>query len=129
MEEILLKKGHFKVEGMDTQFVEFQHEGNNILFTRFERIRLAGTVVQEEAKYLYFIYIFRKEHKISKKKKADMDMGPYNIICFNKVYHTFKEMTQNLDAILNEYILDEDEVFRCQELVQKLDPENYRNKE
>ncbi|BCB40551.1 hypothetical protein BCJMU51_5469 [Bacillus cereus] len=117
-----MKKEHFKVEGMDTQFVEFRHKENDLLFTRFERIRLALEEGQEEAKYLYFIYIFRKEHRVSEKNK--MDKGPFNIICFNRVYHTYKDMTQNLDAILSEYILDEDEIFRCLDLVQSLDPNN-----
>ena len=124
MEEILLKKEHFMVKGMDTEFVEFRHREHNILFTRFERISLTDTNVREEAKYLYLIYIFRKQHKLAKKRNSDTDMGTFNIICFNKVYHTFDEMVHNLYSILSEYILNQDEVFRCLNEVQKLDPKN-----
>ncbi|TFB21459.1 hypothetical protein E3U55_09110 [Filobacillus milosensis] len=124
-----MKKEHFKVKGMDTEFVEFRHKEHNILFTRFERIRLAEETVREEARYLYFIYLFRKEHKVTKTKKTNMEMGPYNIICFNKVYHTFEEMVHNLYSILSEYILDQNEVFKCLNMVQKLDPKNYHDKE
>ncbi|MFK3936768.1 hypothetical protein ACI2JA_04555 [Alkalihalobacillus sp. NPDC078783] len=83
-----MKKEHFKVEGMDTEFVEFRHKEHNILFTRFERIRFKGEKVREEAKYLYLIYIFRKKHKVVK-NNDEKAMGPFNIICFNQVYHTF----------------------------------------
>lgn len=124
MEEITHEKEHFKVEGMDTEFVEFRHREHNILFTRFERISLTDTNVREEAKYLYLIYIFRKQHKLAKKRNSDTDRGTFNIICFNKGYHTFDEMVHNLYSILSEYILNQDEVFRCLNEVQKLDPKN-----
>jgi hypothetical protein len=48
--------------------------------------------------------------------------GDYNIICFNKVYHTFSDMVKNLDAILSEYLLNEEDIFECLKLVEELNP-------
>lgn len=50
-----MKMEHFKVKGMDTEFVEFRHQEHDILFSRFERISLTDTNVREKAKYLYLI--------------------------------------------------------------------------
>ncbi|WP_156289886.1 hypothetical protein [Oceanobacillus salinisoli] len=119
-----MKKEHFMVKGMDTEFVEFRHLEHDILFTRFERLSLTGANVREEAKYLYLIYIFRKQHKLAKNRDSDGEIDTFNIICFNKSYHTFDEMVHNLYSILTEYILNQDEVFRCLNEVQKLNPKN-----
>lgn len=121
-----MKKEHFKVEGMDTEFVEFRHQQHDVLFSRFERIGLTDINAQEEAKYLYLIYIFRRQQKrqrrFAKKRNSNMEMDTFNIICFNKAYHSFDEMVHNLYSILSEYILIQDEVIRCLNMVQKLDP-------
>ncbi|MEK5104949.1 hypothetical protein MKX83_23690 [Cytobacillus sp. FSL M8-0252] len=117
-----MKKEQFKVEGMDTEFVEFRHKEHNILFTRFERIRFKGEEVREESKYLYLIYIFRKKHRVVNNHNDKKEMGSFNIICFNQVYHTFDEMVHNLIPILSEYILDQDEIFKCLYKVHNLDP-------
>jgi hypothetical protein len=118
MEEIPLKEQHFVFKGTESKFIEFRNKENNFLFTRFERIPLEAR--QEEEKYLYFVYIFRKKYKINSKtmKKS----GDYNIICFNKVYHTFSDMVKNLDAILSEYLLNEEDIFECLKLVEELNP-------
>lgn len=57
------------VNGMDIEFLEFRHQEHDILFTRFERISLTDAKVQEEAKYLYLIFIFHKQHKKELKEK------------------------------------------------------------
>ena len=123
MEEILLKKDYLKVKGMDAQFVEFRHMEHIILFARSERMTFSNTVQQEETKYLYLVYIFKLVDQ-SKGKN-----GENTIICFNRIFHTFKEMTENLQSLLSEYILDQDRVLKCLNLAQKLDPDYFQTKE
>ncbi|KUP08450.1 hypothetical protein Q75_02840 [Bacillus coahuilensis p1.1.43] len=112
---------HFKIKGMEQQFVEFRYMEYNILLTRFEKIRVESS--SEEARFLYFIYIFRKENKVVGKNQ---DKQTFNIICFNRVYHTYNEFMQNIDAILSEYILDEEELWKCLKLAKKLNPDYIR---
>lgn len=122
-----MKKEQFKINSLKTRLVEFSHHEKNLLLARFERIQLAEAEVLEEAKYLYFIYVFRRQHMDTKNNMVDI--GPYNIICFNKIYHTFKEMMEQLNVILAKYILSDEGKLKCLELVHKLNPNCYEDKE
>ncbi len=119
-----MKREHLEVKGRDTEFVEFNHQQYNILFTRFDHVSLTDTDRRKETRYLYLIYIFRKHHHLAREQNSNMEMDTFNIICFNKGYFTFEEMVLNLYSILAEYILNQDEVFRCLKKVQKLNPQN-----
>ncbi|AIF45669.1 hypothetical protein [Virgibacillus sp. SK37] len=110
----------FGVKGMDQQFVEFYSKDHNFILTRFERIRLKEG---EEPSYLYFIYIFTKKRVM--KDTEDHYQVRYNLICFNKVYHSYEDFANNIDMIMGEYLVDKKELQKCLNLSRKLDPNYY----
>lgn len=107
---------HFdKIEGMEQQFVNYFHEDYVFILTRFEKIR---TQEGKEPSYLFFIYIIRKERIVDKKECKD-------IICFNKVYHSYEEFMDNLLMITGEYIFEQSKYNKCITLAEKLNPDYF----
>ena len=56
------------------------------------------------------------------KVNEDSITDVFNTEIRDGVFETFENLKQNIDAILSEYILDEDAIFECLKVVEKLNP-------
>jgi hypothetical protein len=115
------------IDGMDSIYVEYRHEDYHILFIRFERIECRDNPkTSENTRFLYFIYIFRKNDFVDKKSDKRED---FNILCFNRVFHTYDELRTNANWIVGEYVLSKQKKFKILQMIQKLDPKYYTGRE
>jgi len=90
---------------MENEIVEFHHEDYQFMITRFKRINWKQ--YKGFAQYQYFLFV--------------LDKRLANIIK-DKVFATFEDLTQNIEAVLSEYILDDAAILECLKLVEKLNP-------
>jgi|SRR5699024_3830443 len=118
MEEIRLQQTNNSRKAMENEIVEFHHEDFQFIITRFKRInwkQYKGFV-----QYQYFLFVFDK--RLAKVIKEDSITDVFNTEIRDNVFETFEHLKQNLDAILSEYILDDDAIFECLTVVEKLNP-------
>ncbi|MBT2217845.1 hypothetical protein KK120_18720 [Virgibacillus dakarensis] len=109
-------KYFLRMKGMESRYVEFRVDEYVFLLTRFEKV--GHRAETEEGKFLYFIYVFHRKEFVDKN-------SPHNFMNFNKVYHTFESMYDELHFISEEYIIDFRKALKLLKLSQKLDP-NYQ---
>lgn len=119
--------GHLThIDGMDSIYVEYRHEDYHILFTRFERIECRDNPdVSDNARFLYYIYIFRKNDLRDKKSDKKED---FNNLCFKRMFHTYGELRTNANWIVGEYVISKQKKFKVLQMLQKLDPKNYKDR-
>lgn len=118
MEEIHLQQTNNSRKTMENEIVEFHHEDYQFIITRFKRINWKQ--YKGFAQYQYFLFVFDK--RLAKVIKEDSITDVFNTEIRDNVFETFEHLTQNLDAILSEYILDDDAIFECLKVVEKLNP-------
>ncbi|MFT4413445.1 hypothetical protein [Bacillus sp. UMB0728] len=103
---------------MENEIVEFHHEDYQFIITRFRKINWKQ--YKGFAQYQYFLFVFDK--RLAKVNKEDSLTEVFNTEIRDNVFETFENLTQNIDAILSEYILDEDAILECLNVVEKLNP-------
>ncbi|RSK36623.1 hypothetical protein [Bhargavaea beijingensis] len=101
---------------MENEIVD--HEDYQFIITRFKRINWKQ--YKGFAQYQYFLFVFDK--RLAKVIKDDSITDVFNTEIRDNVFETFEHLKQNLDAILSEYILDDDAIFECLKVVEKLNP-------
>ncbi|QJX64610.1 hypothetical protein HLK66_25120 [Niallia circulans] len=105
-------------KAMENEIVEFHHEDFQFIITRFKRINWKQ--YKGFAQYQYFLFVFDK--RLAKVIKEDSITDVFNTEIRDNVFETLEHLKQNLDAILSEYILDDDAIFECFKVVEKLNP-------
>lgn len=118
MEEIHLQRTNHSRKTMENEIVEFHHEDYQFIFTRFKKINWKQ--YKGFAQYQYFLFVFDK--RLAKVNKEDSLTEVFNTEIRDNVFETFENLKQNIDAILSEYILDDDAIFECLKVVEKLNP-------
>lgn len=118
MEEIHLQQTNNSRKTMENEIVEFHHEDYQFIITRFKRINWKQ--YKGFAQYQYFLFVFDK--RLAKVINGDSITEVFNTEIRDNVFETFESLKQNLDAILSEYILDDDAIFECLRRVEKLNP-------
>lgn len=103
---------------MENEIVEFNHEDYQFIITRFKRINWKQ--YKGFAQYQYFLFVFDK--RLAKVINEDSITDIFNTEIRDGVFETFENLKQNIDAILSEYILDDDAIFECLKVVEKLNP-------
>lgn len=118
MEEIHLQQTNNSRKTMENEIVEFHHEDYQFIITRFKRINWKQ--YKGFAQYQYFLFVFDK--RLAKVINEDSITDIFNTEIRDGVFETFENLKQNIDAILSEYILDDDAIFECLKVVEKLNP-------
>ncbi|MFY3791446.1 hypothetical protein ACOQFO_07090 [Ureibacillus sp. MALMAid1270] len=103
---------------MENEIVEFHHEDYQFIITRFKKINWKQ--YKGFAQYQYFLFVFDK--RLAKVNKEESLTEVFNTEIRDNVFETFENLKQNIDAILSEYILDDDAIFECLKVVEKLNP-------
>lgn len=103
---------------MENEIVEFHHEDYQFIITRFKRINWKQ--YKGLAQYQYFLFVFDK--RLAKVINEDSITEVFNTEIRDGVFETFGNLKQNIDAILSEYILDDDAILECLKVVEKLNP-------
>lgn len=118
MEEIHLQQTNNSRKAMENEIVEFHHEDYQFIITRFKRINWKQ--YKGFAQYQYFLFLFDK--RLGEVINEDSITEVFNTEIRDGVFETFENLKQNIDAILSEYILDDDAIFECLKVVEKLNP-------
>lgn len=118
MEGIHLQQTNNSRKAMENEIVEFHHEYYQFIITRFKRINWKQ--YKGFAQYQYFLFVFDK--RLAKVINEDSITDVFNTEIRDGVFETFENLKQNIDAILSEYILDDDAIFECLKVVEKLNP-------
>lgn len=118
MEEIHLQQINNSRKTMENEIVEFNHEDYQFIITRFKRINWKQ--YKGFSQYQYFLFVFDK--RLAKVNNGDSITEVFNTEIRDNVFETFESLKQNLDVILSEYILNDDAIFRCLKVVEKLNP-------
>ncbi|MFC4558393.1 hypothetical protein ACFO3D_09230 [Virgibacillus kekensis] len=103
---------------MENEIVEFRHEDYQFIITRFKKINWMQ--YKGFAQYQYFLFVFNK--RLAKINKENSLVEVFNTEIRDSVFATFEDLTQNIDAVLSEYILGDAAIFECLKLVEKLNP-------
>ncbi len=118
MEEIHLQRTNHSRKTMENEIVEFHHEDYQFIITRFKRINWKQ--YKGFSRYQYFLFVFDK--RLAKIDKENSLIEVFNTEISDNVFATFEDLTQNIDAVLSEYILGDAAIFECLKLVEKLNP-------
>lgn len=118
MEEIYLQQINHSRKPMENEIVEFHYEDYQFIITRFKRINWKK--YEGFAQYQYFLFVFDK--RLAKINQENSLIEVINTEIRDNVFATFEDLTQNIDAILSEYILGDAAIFECLKLVEKLNP-------
>lgn len=118
MEEIYLQQINHSRKPMEDEIVEFHYEDYQFIITRFKRINWKK--YEGFAQYQYFLFVFDKRLAKINQEKSLIEV--FNTEIRDNVFATFENLTQNIDAILSEYILGDAAIFECLKQVEKLNP-------
>ncbi len=103
---------------MENEIVKFNYEDYQFIITRFKKIN--WDQYKGDAQYQYFLFVFDKRLESIKKENSLVEV--FNTEIRDNVFETFEDLTQNIDAVLGEYILNEVTVSECLKLVEELNP-------
>jgi hypothetical protein len=118
MEEIHLQRSNHSRKTMENEIVEFHHEDYQFIITRFKRINWKQN--KGFAQYQYFLFVFDK--RLAKINQENSLIEVFNTEIRDIAFATFEDLTQNIDAVLSEYVLVDDVIFECLKQVEKLNP-------
>lgn len=103
---------------MENEIVEFHYEDYQFVITRFKRINWKQ--YEGFAQYQYFLFVFDK--RLARVNKENSLTEVFNTEIRDNIFETFENLKQKIDAILSEYILDDNAIFECLKVVEKLNP-------
>lgn len=103
---------------MENEIIEFYYEDYQFIITRFKRINWKQ--YEGFAQYQYFLFVFDK--RLAKINQENSLIEVFNTEIRDIAFATFEDLTQNIDAVLSEYILVENAIFECLKQVEKLNP-------
>lgn len=118
MEEIHLQRTNHSRKTKENEIGEFRHENFLFMITRFKRINWKQ--YKGFAQYQYFLFVLEKSLEMVNKENSLTDVFYTEVR--DSVFATFEDLTQNIDAILSEYILVDNAIFDCLKLLEKLNP-------
>lgn len=118
MEEIHLQQTNHSRKPMENEIIEFYYEDYQFIITRFKRINWKQ--YEGFAQYQYFLFVFDK--RLAKINQENSLIEVFNTEIRDIAFATFEDLTQNIDAVLSEYILVENAIFECLKQVEKLNP-------
>lgn len=118
MEEIHMQRTNHSRKPMENEIVEFHYEDYQFVITRFKRINWKQ--YEGFAQYQYFLFVFDK--RLARVNKENSLTEVFNTEIRDNIFETFENLKQKIDAILSEYILDDNAIFECLKVVEKLNP-------